>query len=114
VHYQADGTPGRCGQLIALRMPFYGGNYRISETASLFHPTLELVTVERGRLGVLRLFWDASRSRVTPRAGIQRAAVTALQVTVPGEGRLQIDGDPFIARDLKITADAEPVIVIRS
>jgi diacylglycerol kinase family enzyme len=113
VHYEADGVPGRCGQLIALRMPCYGGDYRISETASLFHPNLELVTVARGRLGVLRLFWDAARSRVTARAGIQRASVTAVHTTVPGPGRLQIDGDPFVARDLTITADAAPVRVIR-
>jgi diacylglycerol kinase family enzyme len=112
VNYSGDGVAASCGELIALRMPFYGGSYRISERASLFQPNLDVVTVERGRLRVLRLFWDAYRSRLTHRSGIRRASVTTLRVQVPGEGHIQIDGDPFVAHDLTVTAESASLNVV--
>jgi diacylglycerol kinase family enzyme len=54
VRWDGDGRRGTCAQFIALRMPRYGGRYRISETCSLFGPGLEAVCVDGARWGVLR------------------------------------------------------------
>lgn len=113
VVYGDSTDSGRCSQLIALRMPFYGGAYRMSTRCSLGQRTFELITVEGGRLAVAQLFWSAYRSRVVPLGGVTRRSSTGVTLTLPPvNGCYQMDGDGFRARTLTLSIGEEPLHLV--
>ncbi|MEW6490536.1 MAG: diacylglycerol kinase family protein [Thermodesulfobacteriota bacterium] len=112
VRWECEGRRGACGQFIAVRMPRYGGRYRISQTCSLFAPGLEALCVDGARWGVLRFFWSVLRSDPRPARGVERWKVSEMRVELPAHGRVQVDGDALIAQTLRLRAACEPVHVI--
>jgi len=102
----------RCGQVVVLKMPTYGGPYRLGRRADLGSPWLEAVTVERGRRAVLRVFWKALRGGTAIRDGAERWVTPHLTLELPAPGRLQIDGDPFTARRVELYPHPAPIRVL--
>ena len=101
-----------CGQAVVLKMPAYGGPYRLGRSASLACPWLEIVTVERGRWAVLRVFWRAMRDGSAAGDGAERWPTSHLELSLPSPGRLQIDGDPFTARRVEVYPNPAPIRVL--
>lgn len=112
VRWEGEGRSGSCAQFIALRMPRYGGRYRISETCSLFAPGLEALCVDGARGAVLRFFWSVFRSDPRHARGVERWKVSEMRVELPAHGRVQVDGDALIAQTLRLRSAYEPVQVI--
>ena len=65
--------------------------------------------MERDRRAVLRVFWRALRSGATAGDGAERWPTTHLELRLPAPGRLQIDGDPFTARQVELYPDPAPI-----
>jgi diacylglycerol kinase (ATP) len=112
IRLRREGGTEFCSEFLALRMPHFGGPYRISEAVSLRKPGLELAWVEGGRGALLRFFWAVARSRVEPLRAVGRAWVEEASVDLPASGHFQVDGDPFRASTLRVVADPTPVQVI--
>jgi diacylglycerol kinase family enzyme len=107
-----EGGESRCGQVVVLKLPHYGGPYRLSEGVSLFRPGLEVVGVGGGRLAVLRLFWSAFAGRPGPLPGAFRSPAEEVTLDLPPHGRYQADGDPFRARRVRVWSDPAPIAVV--
>lgn len=114
VAWQREGATGRCGQLLALRLPHYAGNYRVSETCSLFAPGLEVVAVHGGRPRLAAFLLRALRDRVGPVRGVHRFSAQELTVRLPAPGKLQVDGDPLTAPGFSVSAVGAPLRVVGS
>lgn len=112
VRWQCDGSRGACAQFIALRMPRYGGRYRISRSCSLFAPGLETLCVEDSRRAVLRFFCALVRSDPSPAPGVSRSNPREVKLELPGHGRCQVDGDALRAQTLRLWAAQQPLRVI--
>ncbi|MDW7709178.1 MAG: diacylglycerol kinase family protein [Deferrisomatales bacterium] len=108
----AAGRRGRCAQFLCLKLPHYAGRYRVSEAVSPYRPGLEAVAVAGGRGRVLRFFAAALGGRVRPLRGVSRFPVTDVVLHLPGHGRFQVDGDPFTAPAVRLTAGRDPLRVL--
>ncbi|MBN1422833.1 MAG: hypothetical protein JXP34_28915 [Planctomycetes bacterium] len=111
VPYDAGERRGACGTLLALRLPHYAGRYRVSRTCSPFRPWLEVLAVDPGRVPLVRLYWNAYRSRVRPLSGVARFEATEVALAPPG-GRYQLDGDAFRATRIRLSVRPEPLSVL--
>jgi len=99
-------------QLMALRLPHYAGKYKISETCSLFDPSMEFIGIE-SRTALLRLYANALRDKVGPIAGTARYLKSECSVTFkPPAGRFQADGDAFFGNIVRVRTDSKPVPLI--
>jgi len=111
VAYEACERRGACGTVLALRLPHYGGRYRVSRTCSPFRPWFEIILVDPGRLPLLRLHWNTYWSRVRPLAGVTRFEAKEMTLAPPG-GRYQLDGDAFSAARIHLSVRPEPLSVL--
>lgn len=99
-------------QLMALRLPHYAGKYKISETCSVFDPSMEFIGV-KSRTALLRLYVNALRNKVRPIAGTARYMKSECCVTFkPPAGRFQVDGDAFFGNIVRVRTDSKPVQLI--
>jgi diacylglycerol kinase family enzyme len=112
VRVACGGETWTAAQVVALKMPTYAGSYRLGRRATLASPGIEVVSVEGGRLPVLRLFWNAFRGCSADGPGTRRGVVTALRLRLPAPGRVQIDGDPFFALEAEIYPHPAPLRVV--
>jgi len=117
IAFEATAEKTRAGkkmfaQLMALRLPHYAGKYKISETCSLFDPSMEFIGVE-SRTALLRLYANALRNKVSPIAGTTRYLKSEYSVTFkPPAGRFQADGDAFFGNIVSVRTDSRPVHLI--
>lgn len=77
---------------IALNSPFYGGPYRLGETASLTSSELEGILIRDGVMGILKTFADLGKGKLPSGHHILRTIGSHFQVHKAGVP-IQVDGD---------------------
>ncbi|TAL15877.1 hypothetical protein EPN96_11390 [bacterium] len=111
IECEANGEKTVLGVCIALRMPWYGGPFRMGKKASLFEKDIEVVGTGGGRVALLRLYASVLSGYLLPEPKIFRK-MTQKAVIKSSTGRFQVDGDNLHAAEITLTASQEPLEVI--
>jgi YegS/Rv2252/BmrU family lipid kinase len=100
-----DGRTLLCHTAIVCNAASYAGDFRLAPEADISSPDLQVVCMqERSRGAYLRLFRDMCCGHDAAACGAR--VVRGREIAVSGCKPVQLDGDPFSAAPLRITATA--------
>jgi diacylglycerol kinase (ATP) len=110
---EVDGARHQAQWVVAANGRRYGGAFIIAPQAGLERPGLVAVLIKNaGQLGLLRQLLALGTGRLHRASGVEMIPCTRLTVHSAGPVASQIDGDPFVATPLEISAGGARVRLI--
>lgn len=110
---EVDGQPHQAQWIVAANGRRYGGPFVISPQAGLERPGLVAVLIKNaGQFGLLRQLLALGVGRLDRARGVEMIPCTRITVRSDSAVASQIDGDPFVATPLEITAGGARVSLI--